>query len=56
MRHFPAVIHRAVIPGPRPVIPGPRPVIPGLDPGIPADSGGWGDPRIKSGDDGEGEE
>ncbi|MEA2776924.1 MAG: hypothetical protein QOF90_2330, partial [Acetobacteraceae bacterium] len=26
------------------------------DPGIPTDSGGWGDPRIKSGDDGEGEE
>src|SRR5476651_1808698 len=26
-------------------------VIPGLDPGIPAESGGWGDPRIKSGDD-----
>jgi hypothetical protein len=26
-------------------------VIPGLDPGIPADSGGWCDPRIKSGDD-----
>jgi hypothetical protein len=26
-------------------------VIPGLDPGIRADSAGWGDPRIKSGDD-----
>jgi hypothetical protein len=26
-------------------------VIPGLDPGIPANSGGSGDPRIKSGDD-----
>ncbi|MEA2791163.1 MAG: hypothetical protein QOG73_3569 [Acetobacteraceae bacterium] len=26
-------------------------VIPGLDPGIPVASGGWGDPRIKSGDD-----
>jgi hypothetical protein len=26
-------------------------VIPGLDPGISADSGGWGDPRMKSGDD-----
>jgi endoglucanase len=37
----------------RPLIPtaGPLVVIPGLDPGIPAHSGGWGDPRIKSGDD-----
>jgi hypothetical protein len=26
-------------------------VIPGRDPGIPADSAGWGDPRITSGDD-----
>jgi hypothetical protein len=26
-------------------------VIPGRDPGIPADSVGWGDPRIMSGDD-----
>jgi hypothetical protein len=29
-------------------------VIPGPDPGIPADSAGWGDPRIKSGDDEDG--
>jgi hypothetical protein len=37
------------------VIPGlPFTVIPGLDPGIPAGSVGWDDPRIKSGDDGEG--
>jgi hypothetical protein len=28
-------------------------VIPGPDPGIPTDSGAWGDPRIKSGDDGD---
>ncbi|MEA2743877.1 MAG: hypothetical protein QOG25_2248, partial [Acetobacteraceae bacterium] len=27
MRHFPAVIHRAAIPVPRPVIPGPRRVV-----------------------------
>jgi hypothetical protein len=26
-------------------------VIPGRDPGIPAGFGGWGDPRITSGDD-----
>jgi hypothetical protein len=26
-------------------------VVPGCDPGISADSGGWGDPRIASGDD-----
>jgi UDP-N-acetylmuramoylalanine--D-glutamate ligase len=32
----------------------PRIVIPGLDPGILANSGGWGDPRIKSGNDGDG--
>jgi hypothetical protein len=56
MRHFPVVIHRAAIPGPRRVIPGPRRVIPGLDPGIAPAAGIRGDPRIKSGDDGEGEE
>jgi hypothetical protein len=39
-------IHRPFI-----VIPHPIVVIPGLDPGIPVDSVGWGDPRIKSGDD-----
>jgi len=45
----------AFVPLPTPTC-APYIVIPGLDPGMTRGGGGWGDPRIKSGDDDDGDD